>query len=292
MVHFAWASGSSIKERARLFYYAEIRPSLAYRGWSKYAPDRMVSFSIRAPAGRLFRVHMRDNMQDPETLAEFFSCQYTLIPPGQPPFEPKVVYDIGANIGIASLYFATRFPKARFFGFEPVPANHRVCAMNFKNLTGGECFPWAVGAKSGRANFDFNLADLRGGRLKGSSQLARAGLERIEVPVFSIADLVATERCPPPDFLKIDVEGAEVNVLCGLGGQVKNVNWILVETHGPSLEAGCREWCLAHGFEVLRVHQQEPGFGALWCRRFRMGTVSNESLVPQVVMKQAARSLI
>ena len=284
MVHFAWASGGSIKERARLFYYAEIRRSLAYRGWSKYAPERMVSFSIRAPAGRLFRVHMRDNMHDPESLAEFFSSRYTWIPPEQPHFEPKVVYDIGANIGIASLYFATRFPRARFFGFEPVPANYRICAMNFQNLDGGKCFPWAIGAATGRASFELDAADLRGGQLKNDSQArwrdasppsavlpdrtcAAGVMQRFEVPVFSVADLVTRQGCPPPDFLKIDVEGAEVEVLQGFRDEVKYVKRMLIETHGVGLEAGCRDWCQAHGFAVRPLLQLAPGMGEIWCER-------------------------
>src|SRR5436190_1281838 len=39
------------------------------------------------------------------------------------PFEPKVIIDLGANVGFASILFATRFPNARIFSIEPDEQN-------------------------------------------------------------------------------------------------------------------------------------------------------------------------
>jgi len=200
------------------------------------------------------------------TFAEFFSSRYVLIPPELPPMEPEVVYDIGANIGIASLFYATRFPKARFYGFEPVPANVDVCRLNFRNLPRAEVFPWAVGAQSGTAFFEFAAQDLRGGRLQGQGQGKQgAPKQRIEVPVVSIADLAGRKKLPPPDFVKIDVEGAELEVLEGMGGQARNIKRLLVETHGPEVEAACRQWFGAHQFTIRHSQAVAPGFAAIWC---------------------------
>jgi FkbM family methyltransferase len=266
MLDFALRRGNSMRERARLFYYAEVKPSLAARRWARYRPGRILSFSTRASPHGPFRVHIRDNGLDMCTFTEFFSSRYVLIPPELPPLEPEVVYDIGANIGIASLYYATRFPKAAFYGFEPVPSNVDVCRLNFRNLPRGEVFPWAVGGRSGTAFFEFSEEDLRGGRLEGQGQAKEdASKKRIEVPVFSIADLAVRKELPPPDFVKIDVEGAELEVLKGMGGQAGSIKRLLVETHGPEVDAACRQWFGAHQFAIRHSHEAAPGFAAIWC---------------------------
>ncbi len=200
------------------------------------------------------------------TFTEFFSSRYVLIPPELPPMEPEVIYDIGANIGMASLFYATHFGRARFYGFEPVPANVEVCRLNFRNLPRGEVFPWAVGAESGTAFFEFTEQDLRGGRLEGQGQgKDDAPRKRIEVPVFSIADLAGEKKLPPPDFVKINVEGAELAVLEGMGGQARNIKRLLVETHGPEVDAACRQWFGAHQFAIRHSHEVARGFAAIWC---------------------------
>ncbi len=266
MMGFAAQRGNSWKDRARLFYYALLKPSLAWRRLVRYHPHRLVSFSARvAPLGP-FQIHFRDNGFDMSTLVEFFSSLHVLIPPELPPLQPKVIYDIGANIGMASLFYATRFPKAAFFGFEPVPANVEVCRLNFRNLPGSQLFPWAVGAQSGTALFDFTEQDLRGGHLEQAvpGQGPNAG-NRIEVPVVSIADLVAVKKLLPPDLVKIDVEGAELLVLEGLGEQARNVKRMLIETHGVEVDAACRRWLAANQFEILHSHQVAPGLASIWC---------------------------
>jgi FkbM family methyltransferase len=270
MLGFALRRGNSMRERARLFYYAAVKPSLVARRWARCRPERILSFSTQAARPGPFQVHIRDNGLDMCTFAEFFSSRYVLIPPELPPLEPAVVYDIGANIGIASLFYATRFPKATFYGFEPVPANVDVCRLNFRNLPRGEVFPWAVGARSGPAFFEFTEQDLRGGRLAGQARgKDGAPRKRIEVPVFSIADLAGQKKLPPPDFVKIDVEGAELEVLEGMGGQAGNVKRLLVETHGPEVEAACRQWFGAHQFAIRHSQEVAPGFAAIWCDRVK-----------------------
>lgn len=215
-----------------------------------------------------FRVHARDNMLDLYTVVEFFSSRWVLIPPELPAFEPEVIYDVGANIGMASLFYATHYPKARFFAFEPVPANFEVCRLNFSNLPRSEVFPWAIGSHSGTAAFEFSEEDLRGGRLQARPQPGdNSAKKRIEVALVSIADLAAQKKLPPPDFLKIDVEGAELEVLEGMGEQAPRIRRLLVETHGPELEAACRRWLQGHGFVIRHSHEAAPGWAAIWCER-------------------------
>ena len=268
MLKFSLERGAALKDRFRLFYYAAIKPGLVYRGWSHFAPAQVLNFSMKTAADRTFEVKVRDNQLDMVTFTEFFSAQHVIIPAELPPFEPKVIYDIGANIGIASLYLAGRYSQARFYGFEPVPANHEVCAANYANLLHGQAFPWAIGSRTGTAIFEFSDSDLRGGRLEGNSQSLPGGPgNRLPVEVVSIEDLVTKKQFAPPDFLKIDVEGVELEVLKGIGTQIVHIKRMLIETHGPELKQQCLDWLRDHGFIVRSALEAAPGYAALWADR-------------------------
>ena len=91
--------------------------------------------------------------------------------------------------------------------------------------------------------------------------------KRIEVQVFSLAEIIRTKGLAPPDFLKIDVEGAELDVLKGLGEGGRTVRRMLIETHGEHLEEECLKWVQGNGFVVRHLDEAAPGYAAVWCDR-------------------------
>lgn len=260
IIKFARARGGSPKECYRLFYYAGLKASLVFRGLSSYSPERLLSFSLRVNNSRTFQVFARDNGLDVGGFVEFFEPVRTMIPPDLPPLKPKVIYDLGANVGAASLYFAAIHPEARLYGFEPMPANYEVCMLNYRNLPHSRAFPWAVGARSETTVFECQN-DPRGGRLVGGVANPRLQLTgKIDVQVVSIADLIQVHGLEPPEFLKIDVEGAEMEVLKGMERHAQTVKRLFVETHSPDLRNECLRWMRAKGF---RMHDSvDPT--ALW----------------------------
>jgi FkbM family methyltransferase len=251
-LNFALTNGASWKEKLLLGYHAAVKPSLAFRGWAGYSESRIVSLGLKARNGRRLQAHVRDNGVGVVTLAEFFAADSKIMPANLPPFQPKVIYDLGANVGIASLFFSSLYPEAIVYGFEPLPENFEVCALNYRNLPKpSQAFPWAVGAQSGVAVFD-RQNDSRGGRLESSPHDPNLKTtEKMAVEVYSIKDLVLKKGLPPPDGLKIDVEGAELDVLRGLEEHYHNVKWIFMETHGDELETQCINWLVERGFRIL-----------------------------------------
>lgn len=249
----AAATGSSLGQKLRLVYYSAIKPSLAFRGLAHHSAERILSFFIHAPHHRTLQAHVRDNGVGVVTIAEFFSAQSTIIPASLPLLQPKVIYDLGANVGIASLFFSSLYPEATVYGFEPLPENLEVCALNYRNLPKpSQVFPWALGARSGTAVFDCQN-DSRGGRLQSSPHDPRLRTTgQIEVQVYSIGDLILKKALPPPDLLKIDVEGAELDVLKGLEDHYRGVKWIYIETHGAELKQQCLNWLEERGFKTWR----------------------------------------
>jgi Methyltransferase FkbM domain len=72
----------------------------------------------------------------------------------------------------------------------------------------------------------------------------------INVQVYSLADLIRVQKLEPPEFLKIDVEGAELEVLRGMGEAAQSVKRMFVETHGANLKEECLKWMRQHGFQI------------------------------------------
>ncbi|MGH2919556.1 MAG: FkbM family methyltransferase [Solirubrobacteraceae bacterium] len=128
-----------------------------------------------------------------------------------------VFYDIGANLGYFTLV-ASRMvgPDGRVIAFEPVPWCVDAVAANIalNDLRNAEVRAEAVGERSGHAH----LRVVRDASQSMLASLSRGAdtREEIDVDVVAIDDLVAAGAIPPPDVMKIDIEGAEILALDGM----------------------------------------------------------------------------
>jgi hypothetical protein len=260
----ALSIGASIKQKFRLFFYMALKPSLVFRGLATFVNSRILAFSIFDCQRKPLLVSVRDNGVGITTIAEFFSPDSAIMPSKLPALHPKVIYDLGANVGVSSLFFASLFPKATIYGFEPLPENFEVCLLNYRGIpNSSQVFPWAIGSKTGQAIFDCKN-DSRGGRLESTNQDPNLQtIAQIQVKIISIADLINKEGLPPPDFLKIDVEGAEYDVLAGLAGYEDSVGSIYLETHGDNIKNNCILWLEKHKFQICQGSDRT----AIWAWR-------------------------
>jgi FkbM family methyltransferase len=118
----------------------------------------------------------------------------------------SVVYDIGANIGYHTTAFASKASKV--FAFEPHPKNFELLAKNtvdFDNVDIAQC---AVSNQWGTCkinDYDENTI----GNFGNVSIVDQADGIEVQTIALDTADI------PPPDFIKIDVEGHELSVLEG-----------------------------------------------------------------------------
>ena len=120
---------------------------------------------------------------------------------------------------------------------EPLPANvgRLLAALRLNHMEARvTVVPKAVGAASRRATFLVHRSPGMG-RLEGTVGRQAAFEQAIEVDVISVDDLVYTEGCPPPDLMKIDLEGGEGEALRGMGRILREVRPILlIEVHGAA----------------------------------------------------------
>jgi len=146
--------------------------------------------------------------------------------------DAKVVLDIGANIGIASNYLSRRFPQAKIFAFEPVPANFALLSRNVEALGNVRPIMKALGAKDG--SFEMFHSDTATNL--GGYSFHEAGSDagrRVRVEVREARSMMQELDIEVADVIKIDTEGAEYDILTSLGRDfLGKVKWIYGELHG------------------------------------------------------------
>lgn len=145
------------------------------------------------------------------------------------------IVDVGANVGLLSLEIA-RLAKGEIFCFEPNPFTFSklvelVGLNDRKNDFKFICA--AVGEKSGFTDFYVSERDYLG--VMSSQVNTDPNAKLIKVPVVSLDDYFY-DKSLKLDFLKIDVEGAELFVLKGAERILKkDTPMLLIEIHGPFL---------------------------------------------------------
>lgn len=144
-----------------------------------------------------------------------------------------IAYDIGANVGFTALLAAKQVgPTGQVVCFEPLADNARRIHHN-AGLNGFHSIDVrqiALGAEDGEAEFQCSDAPTWGRLAAAGATPMAAGM--LKVPVRSLDSLVANDGLPLPQFIKMDVEGAEASVLRGgttLLGRARPI--LVIELH-------------------------------------------------------------
>ncbi|OYW71065.1 MAG: hypothetical protein B7Z37_28785 [Verrucomicrobia bacterium 12-59-8] len=212
-------------------------------------------------------IHYRFNRGDLQSLREVmleevYACDL--------PFQPRTVLDLGANIGLASVWFSKRTHSALagsgpcfVLAVEPVPGNAEVAEMNFRgNHISGEVIHAAVGLQSGEAWFEARMESNLGRLVKEN---AAAGYSR--VPVVGIQDLLDRFPTGQVDLVKMDIEGGEEELLSHDTDWLPKVKALLVEWHDDRADSRpLIRNVEAAGFLHQRINVERQDNLSLFCR--------------------------
>ena len=164
-------------------------------------------------------------------------------------------YDVGANIGFFSLMAARLVgPQGRVISFEADPEiaerlRENLARNQFKHAHVEEKAVWSESATVSFARVDLNTSPDR-----GLGHVTTNGSTPGTITVGAVSLDQYTESHPPPDFLKCDVEGAEVAVFQGASRLFSGKRPIfLVEMHSPENQRALLDKFAGHGYRCQKL---------------------------------------
>jgi FkbM family methyltransferase len=177
-----------------------------------------------------------------------------------PPHTVKTVYDIGANIGTWSLLAAAVLQPTQIIAFEPLPLFHERFYQYTKNLP-IQLHKVALGAVANKLTM--NVASDSSSLLPlGELQNSYFGVNKhseMEVDVVNLTEYVQAKQLPPPDLIKLDIQGYELEALKGSIGLLKATKYILCEVSfvefyvGQPLYHDIAHFLAQYGFYTMAV---------------------------------------
>lgn len=165
-----------------------------------------------------------------------------------------IFYDIGANVGFYTLFAALFVQNTGcVYAFEPFPQNaswveKHVTLNNLKNV---EVFRLAIADFNGESQFQEGATD-------GVGKIDAKG--NVKVEVAALDTLIAQGKLKPATILKIDVEGAEYDVLKGAEHLLKtNKPRIFLATHGDAVHEQCIAYLTELGYHLQDFRSIDGG---------------------------------
>ena len=172
-----------------------------------------------------------------------------------------VCLDIGANIGLTALTMAASLPRSRIYAFEPSPMNlpHLRNNIQANHADNVQIVPFAVGATSGTLAITQPPSGSNTSVIRSDADTRTA----VRVPVVSLDAWAGEAGIERVDFIKIDVEGYEPQVLIGAAGLLAKFRMpILLEFNSVTIafEAKQSPWMFAQELaSVFEMSVTEEG---------------------------------
>jgi FkbM family methyltransferase len=233
--------------------HAAWRSARGENGWTR------IEFDVRGPHGSApQRVKAEGETLwvptawDAETLGAHerpvFRELQKIIRPG------ATVYDIGANVGLFSARFARWIgADGWLYAIEPNPICVYFLRANLEHVGARNFTILPVAASNRRSDCAFSLnygSSLIG--VGGDSAVAGKPGHQIRVEGESLDALIATFNLRGPDFIKLDVEGAEASAVAGMMETLtKHRPGFMIELHGRDAASGTLRSLAGLGYQYL-----------------------------------------
>lgn len=174
-------------------------------------------------------------------------------------FEPRRILDVGANIGLATRWFAETHPEAAVVAIEPSPDNLHLLRHNTSHLDNVTVVEGAVSDFDGTGRlFDPHLGPW-GFRVLPDGHESLRGHEP-RTPCFTISSLMEHVGWEEVDIVKIDIEGGELEVFDNSHDWIHKAAGIVVELHDRFRQGATRSFVAATSEFDLEIYRGENVF--------------------------------
>lgn len=190
------------------------------------------------------------------------------------------IFDVGANVGSYSKVFLES--GADVIAFEPQTHCQKILKKRFAGERGFILFPFACGSEVGEAHIykpkSHTIASMNVNWINKVK-----GTNRFEGEEWSIKETIQVEtldnailRFHKPDYIKIDVEGFELDVLKGLTQPVPYISFEVTLPETVELAKKCIEYVSGLGMYKFLMPQNNLGQSANWISKDDMMGYLNE----------------
>jgi FkbM family methyltransferase len=164
----------------------------------EFKENQMITIEV---SGYSHEIFLRAKTSD---LPTFYQCIFNKEYDIKLSTPPKTIIDLGANIGLTSLFFNSKYPEAKIIAVEPEKSNFELLEKNtlkIKNITILEAGIWNKDASlivkdDNRGNYGFTVEEVEEGTLES-------------IKAVSIETIMRENDLTSIDLLKIDIEGSE-----------------------------------------------------------------------------------
>ena len=209
-------------------------------------PPRPIEASVRI--GNLKpRLRMRDSGGDMFIFHEVLNYKVYQMKPEWLQRVPETIIDLGANIGLTSLFLASQYSHAKNVAVEPHPESAALLRHNLACL-GERARVWEAAVSDQTGEVRLNLTNEA-----YNASLLRNSTRSVPVRVVTMSEILEKEQIDRIDILKIDIEGAERKILANSPEWLRKVDLMVIEMHEgygfPELERDL-------GPAGLKIHRQ------------------------------------
>lgn len=194
--------------------------------WSKIAPfGKNVRLTLTNGTKFIVRARTMDRSVVKEVWLQNIYDQY-----GISVEENDTVLDIGGHIGVFNVYAAQKAPKGKVYSFEPFSENFERLKMHasINHLKNVKLINKGVAATSGKQTLNLSPDNNTGGH---SMFLKTESDKKVEIETISLEDFYREEGIEKVDFLKLDCEGAEYDIIQHNEEKIKAIERIILECH-------------------------------------------------------------
>lgn len=180
------------------------------------------SISIRVP-GIKHKIFLRTRTSDIKLFRNIFIEQEYNI---SLPFVPNTIIDGGANIGLATILFANKYPAARIISIEPESSNFEQLKKNtslYPNITLIKGGIWRCSSYLNITNPNSSKWSFITTEIDQPNETSIQGL--------SLDDIISNAGWENADMIKLDIEGSEKEVFDQSGEWLQKVKVLIVELH-------------------------------------------------------------
>ncbi len=241
---------------SRLFYYLSSIPTL-FIG-IKNLPSAIAT-SLRRHPHKPFMIELRDGSRfHVRTLMDIWILKEAYLDRQYERMSVEIqnrwtILDIGAGIGDFAIGVAKRHPQSTLYAYEPFPESYALLQENLhlNSIENVKAFPLAISGKNASLQLQLNTPE----PVQHSTALEKyPARNSIPVPSITLDQALAELGLPYCDYLKMDCEGAEYDILFNTSlDTLKKIRHICLEHHDgvtPYSHTDLVSFFKLHGFQV------------------------------------------